>query len=127
MAVTISTISRFLGLRTDLNSVLRDADIFVHPAVWQEAFGLVIAEAMATGCPVVASQIGAVPELVVDGVTGLLVPPGDSDAIAGALERLAMDPELRNRLGEAARKRAERMFDLESCVRHHLEWCVRAQ
>ena len=119
--------TRFLGLRTDLNSLLQDADIFVHPAVWQEAFGLAIAEAMATACPVVASNIGAVPELVVDGVTGLLVPPGDPLAIAAALERLTMDPELRNRLGQSARSRAEKMFDLERCVEQHLEWCLSAQ
>jgi glycosyltransferase involved in cell wall biosynthesis len=119
--------TRFLGLRTDLSSLLQEADIFVHPAVWQEAFGLTIAEAMATACPVVGSRVGAIPELVVDGVTGLLVPPGDSHAIAGALERLAMDPELRNRLGQSARRRAEEMFDLETCVEHHLEWCVSAQ
>lgn len=123
----VSERTRFLGLRTDLSSVLQDADIFVHPAVWQEAFGLAIAEAMATGCPVVGSNVGAVPELVIDGVTGLLVPPGDSGAIAGALERLAMDPELRNRLGQAARRRAEEMFDLEKCVEQHLEWCVSSQ
>ena len=119
--------TRFLGLRSDLSAVLQDADIFVHPAVWQEAFGLAIAEAMATGCPVVGSNVGAVPELVVDGVTGLLVPPGDSHAIAGALEQLAMDPELRNRLGQAARTRAEQIFDLEKCVEQHLEWCLSAQ
>ena len=119
--------TRFLGLRSDLSAVLQDADIFVHPAVWQEAFGLAIAEAMATGCPVVGSNVGAVPELVVDGVTGLLVPPGDSHAIAGALEQLASDPELRSRLGQAARTRAEEIFDLEKCVEQHLEWCLSAQ
>lgn len=119
--------TRFLGLRTDLSSVLQDADIFVHPAVWQEAFGLTIAEAMATACPVVASNIGAVPELVVDGVTGFLVPPGDSGAIATALERLATDPGLRDRLGQSARRRVEEMFDLEKCVEDHLDWCVNAK
>jgi glycosyltransferase involved in cell wall biosynthesis len=116
----------FLGLRTDLHLLLRDVDVFVHPAVWHEAFGLTIVEAMAAGCPVVASRIGAIPELVVEGETGFVVPAGDSAAIAQALERLAADPSLRARLGTAARRRAVERFDLDRCVHEHLVWCVDA-
>jgi glycosyltransferase involved in cell wall biosynthesis len=116
----------FLGLRTDLNVLLHDVDVFVHPAVWHEAFGLTVVEAMAAGCPVVASRIGAIPELVVDSETGFVVAPGDSAGIARALERLAQDPSLRARLGAAARRRAVEQFDLERCVGEHLDWCVDA-
>ena len=68
-------------------------------------------EAMACGKPVVATRIGGVPEVVEEGKTGLLVPPGDSPALAEALLRLLRDPALRTRMGEAGRRRAERLFD----------------
>jgi glycosyltransferase involved in cell wall biosynthesis len=116
----------FLGLRSDLHLLLRDADIFVHPAVWEEAFGLTIAEAMAAACPVVASRVGAIPELIADGETGMLVPPGDPESLAVALERLAYDPMVRDRIGRAARRSAEERFGIEQCVEAHLAWCLEA-
>ncbi len=61
---------------------------------------------------VVATKVGGVPELVEDGVTGFLVPPRDPDALAGALQRLIADPELRRRMGEAGREKALRKFTL---------------
>jgi glycosyltransferase involved in cell wall biosynthesis len=72
----------------------------------REGFGVVCAEAMAHGRPVVATAVGGLRDLVVDGETGVLVPPGDSAALRAALERLLGDPELRRRLGAAARARA---------------------
>ena len=73
----------------------------------REGFGVVCAEAMAHGRPVVASAVGGLLDLVVDEQTGLLVPPGDVGALRAALQRLLADAELRRRLGAAARKRAE--------------------
>ena len=70
-------------------------------------------EAMSAGLPVVASAISGIPELVEDGVSGLLVPPRDAAAIARALRRLAADPALRERLGRAGRNRVLAEFDLE--------------
>jgi L-malate glycosyltransferase len=125
-ALGIAERMSFLGLRSDLHLLMRDADIFVHPVLWQEAFGLTVVEAMASGCPVVASRVGAVPELVADRETGILVPPGDRDALAAAVEQLAIDPALRARLGAAGRRRAEERFDLARCVAEHLEWCVKS-
>jgi glycosyltransferase involved in cell wall biosynthesis len=113
----------FLGLRDDLPALLGAAAIFVHPARWAEAFGLTVAEAMAAGCAVVASRVGAIPELIVDGESGILVPPGDAAALARALASLAAAPDTRARLGAAARQRAVERFDLAACVRAHLEWC----
>jgi len=76
----------------------------------REGFGVVCAEAMAHGRAVVASDVGGLRDLVVDGETGLLVPPGDVPALRSALERLLADPELRRRLGAAGRERARERF-----------------
>jgi glycosyltransferase involved in cell wall biosynthesis len=113
----------FLGLRNDVPDLVRRAEIFVHPAVWEEAFGLGIAEAMASECAVIASHVGGIPELIEDGVSGLLVPPGDSGALATAIRRLLDDAELRGRLGGAARARVQERFDLDRAVEAHLDWC----
>jgi glycosyltransferase involved in cell wall biosynthesis len=79
----------------------------------REGFGVVCAEAMAHGRPVVATAVGGHLDLVVDGETGLLVPPGDVGALREALERLLGDPELRRRLGAAGRERARERFGWE--------------
>jgi len=113
---------RFLGLRDDTHVLLAAADLFCHPTL-AEAFGLVIAEAMASGLPVVASRVGGIPEVVSEGETGLLVPPGDAGALAGAIDRLVDSPRLRRRLGAAARKRAVERFDVRTCAAAHLDWC----
>ena len=80
---------------------------------YREGFGVVCAEAMAHGRPVVAGAVGGLLDLVVDGETGLLVPPGDVGALRAALRRLLDDEELRHRLGAAARKRAEEQLSWE--------------
>ena len=82
------------------------ADVFVLPSICQEAFGLVILEAFAAGIPVIGTRSGGVPELVEDGRTGLLVEQGDVDGLHDAMRRLLLDPELRARLGAAARQTA---------------------
>jgi glycosyltransferase involved in cell wall biosynthesis len=79
----------------------------------REGFGIACLEAMAHGVPVVASGVGGLLDLVVDGETGLVVPPGDVRALRAALERLLGDPELRRRMGEAARRRARERFSWE--------------
>ncbi len=116
---------RFLGLRDDVPELLREADVAVHPARWQEALGNTVLEAMATGIPLVASRVGGIPELLADGLEGLLVPPGVPGPLAEALRRLAGDPALRDRLGAAARERVLRDFTLERSVQRHLDWCER--
>lgn len=79
----------------------------------REGFGVACAEAMAHGRPVVASAVGGLRDLVVDGETGLLVPPGDATALRAALERLLADADLRRRFGEAGRDRARELFSWE--------------
>ncbi len=83
----------------------------------REGFGVVCAEAMAHGRPVVATSVGGLRDLVVDGETGLLVPPGDVPALRAALERVLGDRELRRRLGRAGRARARKAFSWDDAVR----------
>jgi glycosyltransferase involved in cell wall biosynthesis len=112
---------RFLGLRDDVPDILHDADVLVHPAVWHEAFGLTIAEGMASGCAVVASRVGGIPEIIDDRRSGLLVTPGDSAALAKALDELAASPDLLNELGQRARRTVEARFSMRRCVAEHLD------
>ena len=78
------------------------ADLIVHPATGSEPFGMVIAEAMAMGRAVVASNIAGPAEIIQDGVNGLLIPPGDSTSLSNAIETLLASPEYLQALGEAA-------------------------
>ncbi|RMF83212.1 MAG: glycosyltransferase, partial [Nitrospirae bacterium] len=81
-----------------------------------EGISNTLLEAMATGLPVVATRVGGNPELVAEGETGLLVPPGDPEALGAALASLAADGERRRRFGAAARVRAVERFSLEAMV-----------
>lgn len=94
----------------------RRCAIAVVPSLWPEPSGLVALEAMAMGKPVVASRTGGLPEIVVDGETGLLAAPGDADDLRRALERLIADPQLRARLGEAGRTRIAAHFSTEVVI-----------
>ncbi len=110
----------FLGYRQDAAQVIDQLDALVLPS-WIEGLPLVVLEAMAHGKPVIATPVGGTPEVVVDGETGLLVPPRDPAALAAALHALAADPEWARRLGEAGRERAAREFSAETMVRRVLE------
>jgi len=106
----------------EVRHALDGATLFVLPSIDaghgdMEGVPVSLMEAMATGVPVVATRTGAVPELVEDGVTGLLVPPGDTEALAAAIARLAGDDMLAERLGVEGRARARRDFDLRRNVR----------
>jgi glycosyltransferase involved in cell wall biosynthesis len=103
----------------DVRSAFLDADVFCLPSL-QEGFGIAFVEAMAAGLPVVAASAGAAPEVVQDGVTGLLVSPGDPAAVADALNRLLDDPPTRLRMGAEGTRHAER-FDLERVARQFLD------
>ena len=120
---------RFLGAvpAEDLPGWYAAADVFVLPATLRaEAFGTVLLEAMAAGLPCVTTELGTGTSFVVqDGETGLVVPPGDADALAAALRRLLNNPPLRRRMGLAGRERVLRHFTLQQLV-DHLEAVYRA-
>jgi glycosyltransferase involved in cell wall biosynthesis len=88
----------------------RDADIFAFTSVWDEPFGIPMVEAMACGLPVVAARGGAVPEIVINGKTGLLVERNNANALAQAIVRLLEDEELRKSMGRVGRQRASELF-----------------
>ena len=105
----------FLGHREDVPAVLEAFDLFVMPSLF-EPFGRVLIEAMAASRPVVAARAGGVPEIVLDGETGLLVPPGDDAALAEASLALLADPARGRRLGEAGRRRVAEAFSLDTQI-----------
>lgn len=107
----------FAGYRPQAADLLGGADLCVVPSVWAEAFGLAALEPAARGVPVVATRTGGIPEVVTHGETGLLVPPGDTGALADAMERLLTDPELRASMGRRGRQRAEERFAREDQIR----------
>lgn len=103
------------GQLDDVRPALEAMDIFVNPGV-PEGFGLVNVEAMAMDKPVVAFDHGPLPEIVAHGETGLLVPPGDTAALARAVDRLLQDPARAHRMGREGRRRAESLFRIERTV-----------
>jgi glycosyltransferase involved in cell wall biosynthesis len=123
-ALALESEVELCGARPDVGAVLARSDVFVL-ASRSEGGPISILEAMAAGLPVVASDVGGVREQVADGLTGMLVPPGDPDALAAALERLLADPELRRRLGAAGLERARERFDLPRLRAEHLELYAR--
>lgn len=109
----------FAGWRRDINRVMAAADVYAMPA-FEEPCGLVYLEAMAASRPVVALRSGGVPEVVVDGETGLLAEPGDVAGLAANIERLLREPELRRRMGDAGRRRVETVLDVRTMT-HRIE------
>ena len=110
----------FAGHRDDVPALLAGCDVFCLPST-REGLPLVVLEAMAQRKPVVASAVGGTPELVVNGETGLLVPPGDAEALAQALIRVLEDPALASRLGNAGRERVVTEFSLRAMTAPVLE------
>ena len=122
----------FLGIRDDVPKLLAGCETFILSSDY-EGVPLAVLEAMAAGKPVIATTVGGVPELVEDGVTGILVPPRDPQALAQAILRLVKDPDLRQRMGKAAQERTLERFDIARTAREYealylklLEECGRA-
>lgn len=101
--------AHFLGWRDDAASLMLGFDIFVMPSLW-EGFGLVLLEAMSAALPIVASRASAIPEIVVNGETGILAAPQDVDALADALRGLLSDVPLRHHMGMMGQERLETHF-----------------
>jgi glycosyltransferase involved in cell wall biosynthesis len=116
----------FVQDRDALAGFYRQADVFCSTADHEVGVANVYIEAMASGCPVVAAATGGAPEAVVDGESGLLVPPRDVDATAAALDRIIGDPALRGRMSNAARDEVERYFGVEPYTKRVLATYERA-
>jgi len=114
----ISHRTTFLGTRRDIPQLLPGLDVSCLSSV-HEGVPIALMEAMAAGVPIVASDCGAVRDIVEDGAQGYLIPVGDVGRFAGRLRLLADDPDLRARLGQAARARAERDFGIERTARSY--------
>jgi glycosyltransferase involved in cell wall biosynthesis len=110
----------FAGPRDDVPGLLAGCDVFCLPS-FEEGLPLTVLEAMAQGRPVVAAAVGGTPEAVADGETGLLVPPGDVDALAEALRSLLADPDRARRFGEAGRVRVRERFSAAEASRRVLD------
>jgi glycosyltransferase involved in cell wall biosynthesis len=102
----------FLGPRHDVPDLLNAMDLFVLPS-YSEGVSLALLEAMAAGLPVIATQVGGLPEVVTDGDNGLLIPPRDAGALAGALTRLLEAPELAKKLGQNASQHVREHYSLD--------------
>ena len=108
---------RFLGFREDVPQLMRLIDCVVHASTDPEPFGRVVVEGMLAGRPVIATRAGGIPEIIADGVNGILVTPGNSTELAAAITRLLADSVEAARLGEAGRARACELFSEERMLR----------
>ena len=115
-ATELGDAAQFTGQRTDVARLLGAMDVFVLPSL-REALPIAVLEAMAMRLPAVATRVGGVPEVVEDGATGFVVPPGDEVALRAALARLVDDAELRDRLGAAGQAHVHAHFTLQQMVR----------
>lgn len=123
-ALGISDRVEFLGSVSDgeLPNMYRQSDVLVLPSIGRsEAFGVVLLEAMASGIPVIASDLPGVRTVVADGETGFLAPPGDVSALADRIGSLARDSEQRQRMSAAARQRVEERYDWERVMERWLK------
>jgi glycosyltransferase involved in cell wall biosynthesis len=117
----------FAGVRRDIPALLPLLDVFVLPSLY-EGFGIAILEAMAAGRPVIATETGGIPEVVIHRETGLLVPPGNPEALTDAIQWVLSHPEDAKTLGARGRERACKHFSIEAVVRQHealYETCLR--
>jgi glycosyltransferase involved in cell wall biosynthesis len=108
----------FLGFRKDSPDLIATADLMILPSV-AEAFGLVLTEALYLGTPVVATRVGGIPEIVDDGVDGVLTAPADSKSLAEAIVGLLEDHERRSKMAGAGREKVLRRFRFEEMVRSY--------
>lgn len=110
----------FAGYVNDVKRFMDAMDVFVLPSLWENLPASLL-EAMALGKPVVATNVGGVSEAVVDGASGILVPPGDPEALAAAVSKLVSDKNLAREMGSSARRAIKEKFSLDSAVREYEE------
>ncbi len=119
-SLNLETLVKIEGFRKDARELIAAFDVLVLPSILPEPFGLVVAEAMAAGKPVIATRHGGPTEMVVEGETGFLIPPNNPYALASAIKNLLAHPEEAARLGKAARRRFLDHFEMREYV-HRIE------
>jgi glycosyltransferase involved in cell wall biosynthesis len=117
--LNVSDRVHFLGWRNDIPAVMARSDVVVLTS-YSEGLPIVLLEAMCLKKPVIATRVGGIPEVVRDGIDGILIEPGDSEGFAGAVSRLA-DPSLRKKMGQAGFERVKSCFDIKVTARRFLE------
>jgi glycosyltransferase involved in cell wall biosynthesis len=105
----------FTGFRTDIPELTSIFDIAILASFF-EGLGRVLLEAMVLGKPVIATKVGGIVDVVDDGKTGILVPPNDSNALAGAIVRLLSDDDLRKKMGKAGKEKIDAKFSAQTMV-----------
>lgn len=110
----------FLGHQEDVRPYLQASDVFALPSL-AEGMANSLLEAMATGLPCVGTRVGGIVDLIVDGISGLLVEPGDAHRLAEAILRLLQDPDLATNLGVAARRTVERGYSIEQVAEQYVK------
>ncbi|MEI8349027.1 MAG: glycosyltransferase family 4 protein [Candidatus Omnitrophota bacterium] len=113
---SLEGVVQFAGLRNDTENILAASDMFVYPSVWQEACGFGIIEALACGLPVITTQVGGTPELIMDGFNGFLIESNSSEALAKKIEYLYLNRDFLKKMGECAKKDARKRLDLNRVV-----------
>jgi glycosyltransferase involved in cell wall biosynthesis len=117
---------RFLGMRSDVPQLLSASDSFILPSLW-EGLPMALIEAMASGLPVIATQVSGTNQVVVAGETGWLVPPGDADALTEAMSELLSNLEQAARMGMTAQQRVEKLFSAQKQAQEYLTLFESAQ
>ncbi len=112
---------KFLGVRKDVKELMVSSKIFVLPSRW-EGFGIVIIEAMSNMLPVIATNVGGIPELIEDGKDGILVPPENPKALARAISNLLENEELREKLSKAAYRKVREKYSIDTYSVHMLDF-----
>jgi glycosyltransferase involved in cell wall biosynthesis len=113
----LNSVVEFTGFRSDIHNAIANLEIVVHASITGEPFGQVIVEGMASGKPVIATNGGGVPEIVEDGVTGLLVPMNDAEKLADAIRRLLTDPHEAQQMGLRGLEHVRRHFTIQQTAR----------
>lgn len=111
----------FTGYRDDIPNILNSLDMMVIPSVWQEPFGLVVVEAMFGGIPVIASDVGGIPEIIKNNITGELFPAGNEEALTAAVLKILCEEELRRKIITNAKARVMEYFNSDRMAREVIE------
>ncbi len=115
----LENVISFLGARTDIPEILHSMDIFIMPSR-DETFGIAAVEAMAAGLPVIAYNVGGLPEIIEHGVTGLLVQTRDPKLLADSIIILAKDTDLRKKMGKAGIRNVEQHFNIDRTLEQYM-------